>query len=314
MFASAKFLSARRRISTTGSGWRHSHTMANSSAAMATAKKNTMKLLSNQSSVCPRSSTTSRQAKAMATEKIPHPSIFNLPPLRAASTSRVNSGGSDSSRLVRISETMPIGMLMKNTHRHVQWSVIQPPKRGPIRACRQSAGYMGKRDVGDRRVQQFHESRQCDRDGDEPWIYGRFTCGKTEGRGCQCLAHGSLAVWMQKKPVGLINLCYSSGKDQSVSWPAREVIHDQGRANQARNRPESRAAVQSKGLPGHLALGPDGRHRPAEGRNLPPFFEQGILGARSLHVFLAKSRPRKAVPHGSSRARWTPIGVSDRNV
>src|SRR5712692_3044754 len=132
MFASAKFLSARRRISTTGSGWRHSHTMANSSAAMATAKKNTMKLLSNQSSVCPRSSTTSRQAKAMATEKIPHPSIFNLPPLRAASTSRVNSGGSDSSRLVRISETMPIGMLMKNTHRHVQWSVIQPPKGGPI--------------------------------------------------------------------------------------------------------------------------------------------------------------------------------------
>jgi len=51
--------------------------------------------------------------------KFPHPSIFNFPSLRAASTSRVNSGGSDSRRLVSISETMPIGMLMKNTHRQL---------------------------------------------------------------------------------------------------------------------------------------------------------------------------------------------------
>ena len=87
---------------------------------MATVKKTMMKLLSNQSSVCPRSSTTSRHANAMATEKIPHPSIFSRPCLRADSTSRVNSGGSDSSLLVSSSETMPMGMLMKNTHRQLQ--------------------------------------------------------------------------------------------------------------------------------------------------------------------------------------------------
>ena len=63
-----------------------------------------MKLLSNQSSVWPRSSTTSRHANAIATEEMPQPSIFSLPPRRAASTSRVNSGGSETSRLVRISE------------------------------------------------------------------------------------------------------------------------------------------------------------------------------------------------------------------
>ena len=68
----------------------------------------------------------------MATEKIPQPSIFSLPPLRAASTSRLNSGGSESKRLVRISEMMPMGMLMKKTQRQLQWSVIQPPSGGPI--------------------------------------------------------------------------------------------------------------------------------------------------------------------------------------
>src|SRR6266481_3270398 len=120
---------------------------------------------------------------------------------------------------------------------------------------------------------------------------------------------------MQKRPCGLINLCYSSGKDQSVSWPAREVIHDQGRANQARNRPESRAAVQSKGLPGHLALRPDGRHRPAEGRNLPPFFEQGRLGGRSLRLFLAKSRPRKVGRHWTERLSLiTSEGIRKRQI
>src|SRR6202161_903730 len=87
MFARAKLRSARRRISTTGSGWRHSQTIAKTRAAIAIAKKQMMKLLSNQSSVWPRSRTTSRQAKAIATEKIPQPSILSLPALREAWTS-----------------------------------------------------------------------------------------------------------------------------------------------------------------------------------------------------------------------------------
>src|ERR1700730_18327044 len=99
---------------------------------MAMEKNTMMKLLSNQSSVCPRSNTTSRHANAIATENIPQPSIFNRPSLRAASTSRVNSGGSDSTRLVRMTEIMPMGMLMKKTHRQLQLSVIQPPSGGPI--------------------------------------------------------------------------------------------------------------------------------------------------------------------------------------
>ena len=40
----------------------------------------------------------------MATERIPQMSIFILPSRRAAATSRVNSGGSDSTRLVKIKD------------------------------------------------------------------------------------------------------------------------------------------------------------------------------------------------------------------
>src|SRR5580704_17666290 len=100
---------------------------------MATAKNTTIKLLSNQSSVCPRSSTTSRQANAIATDTIPHTSIFSRPAFRAASTSRVNSGGSFSNRLVRISETIPIGIWMKKIHRllHRRQSSAAPSLQNP---------------------------------------------------------------------------------------------------------------------------------------------------------------------------------------
>ena len=52
--------------------------IAKTSAIMAIVKKQMMKLLSNQSSVWPRSRTTSRHAKAIATEKMPQPSIFSF--------------------------------------------------------------------------------------------------------------------------------------------------------------------------------------------------------------------------------------------
>src|SRR6266481_231086 len=48
----AKFRSASRRISTTGSGWRHSQKAAAISATSAIEKNKTMKPLSKQSSVC----------------------------------------------------------------------------------------------------------------------------------------------------------------------------------------------------------------------------------------------------------------------
>jgi hypothetical protein len=128
----AKLRSASSRISTTGSGWRHSQMAAAIRAKTATEKKRTMKRLSSQSSVCPRSRTTSRHAKPRATRKIPRPSIRSLPLFRAASTSRVNSGGSNTSRLVKIRETIPIGMLIKKIQRQLQLSVIQPPSGGPI--------------------------------------------------------------------------------------------------------------------------------------------------------------------------------------
>jgi len=64
--------------------------------------------------------------------KIPRPSIRSLPSFRAASTSRVNSGGSDTTLLVKIRETIPIGMLMKKIHRQLQLSVIHPPRGGPM--------------------------------------------------------------------------------------------------------------------------------------------------------------------------------------
>src|SRR5216684_2362495 len=75
----AKFRSASRRISTTGSGWRHSQNAAAIRATSAIEKNKTMKPLSNQSSVCPRSRTTSRHAKPAATRTIPSPSIRSLP-------------------------------------------------------------------------------------------------------------------------------------------------------------------------------------------------------------------------------------------
>src|SRR5258708_1644404 len=128
----AKLRSASRRISTTGSGWRHSQKIAAIRATIATEKKKTMKLLSNQSKVWPRSRTTSRLAKPRATRKMPSPSIRSLPSFRAASTSRVNSGGSDTSRLVRISDRMPMGILIKKIQRQLQLSVIHPPRGGPM--------------------------------------------------------------------------------------------------------------------------------------------------------------------------------------
>src|SRR5882762_6397572 len=128
----AKFRSASRRISTTGSGCRHSQNAAAISATAAIEKNKTMKRLSNQSSVWPRSRTTSKHAKPRATRKIPRPSIRSLPPLRAATTSRVNSGGSETSRFVRIRDTIPMGMLIKKIHRQLQLSVIQPPSGGPL--------------------------------------------------------------------------------------------------------------------------------------------------------------------------------------
>src|SRR5882762_629166 len=81
----AKLRSASRRISTTGSGWRHSQKAAEISATSATEKNKTMKPLSNQSSVCPRSRTTSRHAKPRATRTIPRPSMRSLPPFRLVS-------------------------------------------------------------------------------------------------------------------------------------------------------------------------------------------------------------------------------------
>src|SRR5216684_3268941 len=62
----AKLRSPSSRISTTGSGWRHSQIAAIIKAMTATQRKITMKLLSNQSSVWPRSSTTSRHANPRA--------------------------------------------------------------------------------------------------------------------------------------------------------------------------------------------------------------------------------------------------------
>src|ERR1700690_4283406 len=58
--------------------------------------------------------------------------MLSLPALRAISTSRLNSGGSETMRLVRMSEMMPMGILMKKTQRQEKLSVIHPPSGGPI--------------------------------------------------------------------------------------------------------------------------------------------------------------------------------------
>src|SRR6185295_18785591 len=56
---------------------------------------------------------------------------FSFPARLASSTSCLNSGGSESRRLVRINEKIPMGMLIRNTHRHEKLSVIHPPSGGP---------------------------------------------------------------------------------------------------------------------------------------------------------------------------------------
>src|SRR3984957_13446999 len=56
--------------------------------------------------------------------------MLSFPARRAASTSRLNSGGSETMRLVRISEITPMGMLMKKTQRQEKLSVIHPPGGG----------------------------------------------------------------------------------------------------------------------------------------------------------------------------------------
>ena len=84
----AKLRSERSRISTTGSGWCHSQTAAAINAKTATERKMTIKRLSSQSRVCPRSSTTSRDANPRAMRKIPRPSIRSLPSFRAAGVRR----------------------------------------------------------------------------------------------------------------------------------------------------------------------------------------------------------------------------------
>ena len=84
----------------------------------------------NQSSIWPRSSTTSRQPSVIAIRAKPTQSIFR-PPASRSSRSRSSTSGSSTSQCTSASDARPIGTLMKKIQCQEKLSVIQPPIVGP---------------------------------------------------------------------------------------------------------------------------------------------------------------------------------------
>ena len=84
----------------------------------------------NQSSIWPRSSTTSRQPSVIAISRKPIQSTFS-PPASRSRRSRSSTSGSSTSQCTSASEAMPIGTLMKKIQCQEKLSVIQPPTVGP---------------------------------------------------------------------------------------------------------------------------------------------------------------------------------------
>src|SRR5579862_1844557 len=84
----------------------------------------------NQSSIWPRSSTTSRHPSVAAMSAKPTQSTFN-PPASRSSRSRLSTSGSSTNQCTSASEASPIGTLMKKIQCQEKLSVIQPPIVGP---------------------------------------------------------------------------------------------------------------------------------------------------------------------------------------
>jgi len=106
--------------------------LAEISATSATEKNKTMKPLSNQSSVCPRSRTTSRHAKPRATRTIPRPSMRSLPPFRQFDFTR-ELGRVGNEPVRQVSGQNSDGNFDKEDPAPTPVSVITPPSGGRSR-------------------------------------------------------------------------------------------------------------------------------------------------------------------------------------
>src|SRR6202030_1259013 len=90
--------------------------------------------------------------------------------------------------------------------------------------------------------------------------------------------------------------------------------NDKGRANETRNCAERGAAVQHKGLRRHFPLGPDGRNRITERRNLPSFCKQRGIGSRGFRLCVGEGCQRTVGWLGRGSEQLGPNQENDRQL